>query len=400
MQVSNRAHFSLLLLAAGVAACQGDTRTTPDTVQIEDSSGVRIVKYAGAPDTEAPLHFAPEAVYRYGAGPGDYMFTSISRGVLLGDGSAAVFDVENGEVVLVGADGRSGSVLAREGEGPGEVGSLAAMFGLGQDSLLIDDGLNSRFTLFVGDSLANTSRLPPELRPAFRARGLDENGRILMSSSGYHPFFPEDWLPGYLVRLDLASGVADTVATYDFVARISPDGTPRNPWPYFGLVGTVRGEFLYARSDTPELVWRFSDGSIRQIVRWNPATVYPADEHWELFANDLAETAHEYNPGRDRTELMQDLLAAYHIEPDMHLPLFGTPMGDDVGRVWLGDFTVVPGTAAPSYTIFSSDGLWLGRVAVPDGLQVLDVAGGRVLGVERDEMDVQSVVVYEITGSG
>ena len=135
-------------------------------------------------------------------------------------------------------------------------------------------------------------------------------------------------------------------------------------------------------------------------MRWNPTRVYPTDEHWELFANDLAETAHEYNPGRDRTELMQEMLATYHIEPGTHLPLFETPMGDDEGRVWLGDFTVVPGTAASSYTIFSSDGLWLGRFTVPDGLRLLDVRGGRVLGVDRDEMDVQSVVVYELVERG
>lgn len=98
-------------------ATRGRLRTLPFRSRIELECGSWSTP--GPPNTEAPFRFAPDAVYRYGAGLGDYMFTSISRGVLLGDGSAAVFDIENGEVVLVGADGRSGSVLAREGEGPG-----------------------------------------------------------------------------------------------------------------------------------------------------------------------------------------------------------------------------------------------------------------------------------------
>ena len=41
----------------------------------------------------------------------------------------------------------------------------------------------------------------------------------------------------------------------------------------------------------------------------------------------------------------------------------------------------------------------MGTVEVPPRLRILDVAGGLVLGVLRDEMDVQSVVVYDLTGS-
>ena len=54
---------------------------------------------------------------------------------------------------------------------------------------------------------------------------------------------------------------------------------------------------------------------------------------------------------------------------------------------------------SPSYTLLSRDGEWLGRIAAPDGLRVLDVAGGRVLGIVDDEMGAESVVVCELVGS-
>ena len=49
--------------------------------------------------------------------------------------------------------------------------------------------------------------------------------------------------------------------------------------------------------------------------------------------------------------------------------------------------------------VISPNGEWLGRVDAPPDLRILDVAGGRVLGVLKDEMDVESVVVYELIGS-
>jgi len=79
------------------------------------------------------------------------------------------------------------------------------------------------------------------------------------------------------------------------------------------------------------------------------------------------------------------------------LPLFGSLLGDDEGRVWLPEYAVASQrNGYPSYAVISSSGEWLGRVDAPPGVRVLDVAGGRVLGVVKDEMDVQSVVVYKL----
>ena len=48
--------------------------------------------------------------------------------------------------------------------------------------------------------------------------------------------------------------------------------------------------------------------------------------------------------------------------------------------------------------MIAPDGEWLGTVEAPPGFRVLDVAGSLVLGVEQDEMDVVSVVVYVLAG--
>ena len=392
------------VLALALAACGADTEPASDMV-VEDSAGVRIVQHSGTPDVEPPFSFAPEPVYRYGDDQDDHMFAAIWNGILLGDGSAAIFDVSSSEVVLLNSDGTFHSVLAPAGEGPGEVRAVTSMFDVGQDSILIEDIGNGRFTLFVDGAVARSVSTQGPISDGLSAHGMDASGQMLMSSSGYRRGFPDEWLPGYMVRFDLDTGVADTVATYDYVPFRPPEGTPENPFSYFGIVGAVGGEFLYGRTDTPELIWRRPDGSIRQIVRWQPDRVYPTEEHWDLYAADLRKTAPEYNP-QARTEeaieeLVTSMLARYQLDPDEPLPLFTPPIADDAGRVWLGEFTVPSDRgAAPSYTILSPEGHWLGSLDLPDGLRILDVVGGQVLGVVKDEMDVESVVVWALVDAG
>ena len=137
----------------------------------------------------------------------------------------------------------------------------------------------------VGGAVARTVSTRGPIYDGLSSRGMDAWGAMLMSSGSYRRGFPNEWLPGHMVRFDLDTGVADTVATYDYVPFRPPEGTPENP-------------------------------------------------------------------------------------------------------------------LSSSYRILSSAGEWLGRLDVPDGLRILDIAGGRILGVMKDEMEVESVAVYELAEAG
>ncbi len=394
-------HF-IPVLTAALAACQGDPRPpTGAGVQIEDSAGVRIVESARAQVTEAPFRLAPEPVYRHGAGPSDYMFTWVTAGVLLSNGSTAIYDAESGDLVLLEPDGRSSSVLARRGEGPAELGGPPkAMLPLGQDSLLIQDYINTRFSLFTGGSFVRTTTIPPELSQAFGARGISGDGDILMSSTRSVQPSREGWEAGYWVRLDLASGATDTIASYDWVPPQPPvRPSTRNPASHFGGVVPVRGEFVQGRTDTPELTWYRADGTIRQIARWQPEWVYPTDEHQDQLAKELEAGILEEMGAMteaERAGMLEGMLAQWQFDTDKPLPLFTGLMGDDEGRVWLREYYPSLETTTRSYIVFSPDGLRLGRVTIPEGLRVFAIDQGRVLGVMKGEMDVLSVVVYEL----
>ena len=83
------------------------------------------------------------------------------------------------------------------------------------------------------------------------------------------------------------------------------------------------------------------------------------------------------------------------------LPFFKAAFADSEGRVWLPSHEPAgPRQGNSPYIALSPEGEWLGKVEGPDGLRILDVAAGRVLGIELDEMDVQRVVVYDLVESG
>ncbi|WP_419936172.1 hypothetical protein [Candidatus Palauibacter sp.] len=80
--------------------------------------------------------------------------------------------------------------------------------------------------------------------------------------------------------------------------------------------------------------------------------------------------------------------------PGPGLQVFGSLFADAGGNVWLPSYRPAYPEEGSPYTVISSDGEWLGQVVTPPRFRILDVTGGLVLGVLRDEMDVESVVVY------
>ena len=393
---------SLLPIAlAGCGDADGPNGSGAIPVQIEDSAGIRIVEYDGVPSPPA-LALADEPVYTHGTREGDYTFQRIdaASGVLYPDRSAAVADWGNQEVVRIGPQGRSSELIARSGEGPGEFGGRTPrLIAGGQDTLLAHDTWNRRVLQYADGSLMSTVRLPgSDDGTGSVLHGLDGDGHLLMTSfrpSGRRESTDGRWTTGQMFRVDLASRTADTVASYD---QMSPEPAVRTGIPLFrhgGLVSTAGGEFVFGRTDRPELVWRRSDGTIRQIMRWHPEPVYTTAEAWDRWIACMRD-AYMQDPGFTEA-MVEQALDGFEFVGDEPEPLFGRIFSDEQGRIWLQNFTAYC-YKTPSYTVIAPDGTWLGMFEPPAGFALLATAGGRVLGVETDEMEVESVAVFEVVG--
>lgn len=373
------------------------------SVHIEDSAGVRIVEYVGMPEVPR-LSLAAEPLYTHGTRESDYTFQNIDAGDLSGvlhpDGSAVIADWGNREVVRIGPRGRSSELIAQPGEGPGEYGGRTPrLIAGGQDTLLAHDTRNRRVLLYAGGSLMRTVRLPGSADGAGSLLlGLDGESHLLMTSSwpsGRRAASDGRWTTGRMIRVDLDGRTADTVASYD---QLPPEPAVRTSTPLFrhgGIVGTAGGEFVSGRTDKPELVWRRYDGRIRQIMRWHPEPVYTTEEAWERWIACMRD-GYLRDPGMTEA-MVEQSLGRFEFVGDEPEPLFGRIFGDDQGRVWLGNWTAFC-YKTPSYAVIAADGTWLGRFEPPARFAVLAVAAGRVLGVETDEMDAESVAVYEVVG--
>jgi len=383
-----------------LVVCAPDTSpSTHAPPDVADSAGVRIVTYDHTPTAPAPFQLAGEPRYRHGANPGDYSFQEASVGRLLPDGSAVVYDQWNVELVTFSPDGTTHHVLAAEGEGPGEVTFVDAILVLGQDSVLIADSNLARVTLFVGDSVAHITALPRS--PNLDVKGVASSGELLLATSYASFSDSEAWRPGHIVRFDMETGALDTVASYEFMPSIPP-GLEWEPIPALGEVTVAGGHIVQTRSDRPEVTWRLPDGTATQIVRWQADPALLTEEWMQPIEaqHRLEVRKHSPNLPEDRiTESTRRIMAMYRASIGRPMPLFSGPFTDAEGRVWLPSYK--PGGerhSVPPYTVIAPDGTWLGTVDAPPRFRILDVSGGLVLGMQVDEMDVESVAVYELVG--
>ena len=392
----------VLILASALTACGGDAGPTGEIeVQIRDSAGVRIVEYAGEPEVEAPFTLGAEPLYRHGANPGDYEFQFVNVGRLFPDGGAVVADRQNSEVVVLSPDGTTHTVLARRGEGPGEVIYPYSMFVLGQDSVLVPDRRQSRLTLFVGEAVAHIASLPRSGHLGVAGIGLSGE-LMMMNRTPYRSWFDieEEWLAGHMSLFDIETGALDTVASYDHFPRerrgaMNPIIRP------VGEVAAATGRFVHTRSDRPEITWRLPDGMVEQIVRWRPEPTPLTEELLEpVEAHERIMGRMNYEVSDARLEeIVQANMSRFRAMIGQPIPFFGTPFADADGNIWLPSYRPAYPEEGSPYTVISPDGAWLGQVETPPRFRILDVTGALVLGVLRGDLDIQNVVVYELTSA-
>ncbi|MDZ7780791.1 MAG: hypothetical protein U5R14_12785 [Gemmatimonadota bacterium] len=390
--------LSTLLVAAGACADVSSVGSSGPT--FTDSAGVRIVGYDGMPEPVRTVALSEEPLFRHGHRDGDYPFQAIVQGALDGDGRAVVFDRGSQELVRVSTDGAIDTVLARSGQGPEEVTQVISVVPLDDRVILVQDRANGKIMRLEEGRLpeSHSTMTVPEIGRRMRLVGIDDGGSPLLITSAFNTGFEEPWLQGHMARLDLAAMEADTVATYD-LARRRPRSGPTNPFGHFGRAAVSGPSFVSARSDIPELTWRDPDGTVRQILRWAPEPRYPDEADWREFTEGFTENMRRINPQMSQDEARQFAerqLERFELRTDEPYPLFADLRGDDQGRVWMGVFHHGGMMGVPAYDLIASDGTWLGRLELPSGFRVLDVRDRRVLGVLPDELEVESVAVYEL----
>lgn len=392
----------LILLSSG---CGREARS-PDLVLVRDSAGVEIVENGGAAwKPGAGWRLSPEPSREIGEAEGadEYRFVRITGALRRSDGAIVVADAGVHELRFYDARGSFVRRAGGKGQGPGEFEQMGSAFQLMRgDSLVAYDVQLRRFSFFSSEGeflRASTFDWSPTGFP--RPVGVLDDGSLLVSINGViaQGATKEGLVrhPATYLRATFDGEVLDTVATVpgseQYVAA-SAGGLAVTP-PLFGRypVQALRGDRIaVASNDAYEVSVYSAAGALERVIRRarEPRPITDAD--WDgLMRRNLE--------GMD-SEWRGDVQATYRkMTRPPAMPFFSSALFDDAGNLWLESFRA-PSDARAEWTVFDRGGRMLGTVAFPDGFRPTHIGGDFVLGVAKDDLDVEYVREYGLLKDG
>jgi hypothetical protein len=376
-------------------ACADEPAARSATV-VRDSAGVRIVENRAPSwgDGEAwSVRLAPLADIGGGDTEDDQLF-GVGGAVRLSDGRIVI---ANGTQELWYYDGQGGLLTKAggRGAGPGEFRGIGQLIRLPGDTLLVRDrwrrtwfdpqGRYLRDASFDAGSFAADPALLTHGGTAFAVNVRDQTGPPQMGLST----LTRTW-----VLLGTEGEAADTVGSFPagqiFTIR---DGGGLVPYPrpfsrpgYAPSMGAT-GMFL-GRAEAFEVAVYSYKGDLVEIIRGRHTPTPVTSEHIAAFRQRFLERFPPQSQGTVERWLAE---VPY---PEV-LPALGRLMVDERQNLWAQDFAP-DGSTSASWNVFDASGLWLGGVDLPDNLEPREIGADYVLGVWRDEDDVEHVRMYEL----
>lgn len=389
---------ALLLPVVTMTAC-GDASPSPvhiPAATVRDSAGIRIVE-AGPVEDLPTVRVGRRPLLRTGWRDDEPTFEVVRSGVLVPDGGAVVADGRARRLWFVDEDGET-RPLGRQGDGPGEFRYIEAVVRYPDGRLAAWDDRLNRLTLLAPDGqVLSTHLMADPGRVNVAPFGVLDSATLgwLPTSFGARPGAdPSGWLQGPLVRRGPDDEAPDTVARVPIVL-LEADGS-RDPFTRYGMGDVAAGGFVWGTNDRAELRWYAGDGALREIWRWSQDPVEVTPEVWREYEAAFRERMGS-SPEAPPTDRMARILEEDRENASSHLPFFVTVHAAPSGQVWLGEYTG-PGIFPARYLEISADGRPLRWIEFETAIRVLDMDGNRILGVQTDEWDIQSVAIFEIPG--
>lgn len=402
----SKTSWSLVLLLLGMAATSQAVSAGQQSYVVRDSAGARIVE-ASRPQWSAGsawrLGETPTLTIGTVAGVDATVFQRITAVTRLAGGEILVAEASTGEMRVFDRRATLVRSVGRSGEGPGEFRWLGNAWVRGE-SIGAYDNILHRVSIFSEDGeLVETIR--PMAAPG-AGRGTVEgqfaDGSFLAwSAPSGSVGSGKGLLEGATWRLDRYSQTgefAGTIADLREGPRWGHDiqGLPPGMYlPFSPGIGSraTSGNDLYAGNGlTAEIRrWR-NDGSLSLVIRWAAGDRRLSNEDKAKFRQANAEPPRGFAP-----EAWQRYLREVPFPERM--PVYERIVVDSGGHVW-ARMVQASGLDVSTWYVFSADGIWLGRVEMPESLEVHEIGADYLLGVQRDELDVPFVVEIPVNRQG
>lgn len=409
MAVRAWAYIVLPLLAGGCANPESTERHS----DLLPPNGITDV----GPLAETPIvpwRVNPDPHLRIGgSAPGtEHQFIDISAVLVLPDNSVLVADGGSGLVRRYTRDGDFVEQLGAVGEGPGEFRSPTSLAWLPGDSVVVWDEALWRESVFdVDGRFARTVRYDPtatgiypldgmwpmEVRVArggMRLVHLATKGGGKGTPSGAAGSLPDAALAIHPSETPLPRLMARLPGTEEVEAE-APWGPVQLSAPVAAgpriAFHAAEGRSCLGHQRWPEILCVADDGT-RLGVRWPdvPRLVQPTDG---TIARWRAETVRSFGDkvgeGVAETIVQQVPIPRHH-------PAFGNLTFDLLGHLWIELGPVEGAEADREYLILDGEHAVVGRIRLP-GMELVEIGADYLMGIRRDDFDVQEVVRMELT---
>ena len=397
-----------------VTACQ-ERQADPGTFQATDSAGVTVVESTGPVWVDGEgWTLAPEPEVIIGAVEGDerYLLDGAAGARRLSDGRIAVLDVGSRRVRLYDRTGEHLMDLGGDGDGPSEF-RTPQFLGLVSDTLVVYEYFPGSLTWFSPDGgFLRTSTVfaqsDGEIPRAMMLGIVEGIFGIALRIVGDRDRPHVEGLnrhPNPVWRFHLTNPAADSVfsvpGSEDMVNFPNPGAIQHRPVVFGNTTYlTAAGAHIYlAPTDEFSIQVRDIDGNLRRIVRRIDAPREVTSDDVNEYVESRIE-ALDLPPDR-RTEFEQTV-RQFRVAETM--PAFRWVVADSEGNLWVEEWEGV-GFEQGRFSVFRSDGAWLGRIDLPTGLPEsrgglfqpwIDIGPDYLLGVWTDDYGVEQVRLYRI----
>jgi hypothetical protein len=414
------------LLAISLVNCQ-EQRPVEGGSTARDSAGISIVDNAGPAWSARDrwrLSETPQTTIGVMGGDPAYELFRPRAAFRMSDGRIVIANTGTLQVRFYDASGNHLMDVGGRGGGPGEFGRLDRVFRIEDDSVVVYDQTQRRITVFdpSGTHIRDVS-LDQRARnffPIISGRFADGSyiGSLRLRREN-------DELPNGVVRDSIlilkfsgAGELLDTLGVVhnrvmDVQTRSIGERSLRGPAEVAfspRAVWTITGDRLFVgTSGRYEIRVYRDDGVLEGIVRRYhvPQPVTEGDRQRLVQAwRDI------WYDRLDNPEIQYVLRSLEESPLPEAFPAFDPQVLDDRGRrigesllidsernLWVAEYRP-PGNDLPRWSVFDADGEWLGEFTLPERFTLTDVGSDYLLGVWSDELDVESVRLYNLIKPG
>jgi hypothetical protein len=409
----------LQTLAVAILVCAACDRAASDTgpgaavgiTEVRDSAGIRIVDNQLA-DGAVPRSIGQPLV-RIGQVEGhpSYQLYRVDSAVRLADGRIVI---SNGgsELRFYDATGAHQLTTGRAGDGPGEYRSIRYMRSMRADSLLVYDGGRRRISIVSPDGTHVRDFAAPAV-----GEGVEGNvvvaladGTLLVTRTTNVPSRTVTRMQDtvHLAAIDPA-GTAQRLGEYpggDRQINISESGGEITSIEIVGLLFSramltvaSRDRFYVASNHSWQIDVRDGTGSLQSIVRRTDAI--PQALNNELVSAEierrLAQMREQAAANGGDVDLAGQRRRLEGMPRVESLPAYAAVTAVQGGGVWVREY--VPPAAeseTATWSVLDGSGALTMQVAMPAAFRPMYIDDDVVIGVIRDDLDVEYVHVYAV----